>query len=487
MKKIIISFIVIFLVTSCTKNLTDLNKDPKNPTAVTSTSLFTNAQRTLATTMSSTNVNLNIFRLITQYWQETTYTDESNYDIITRTIHDRLWTAMYRDILINFKTARSIIPSEVSDPVQQKNMIAITDIMEVYTWYYIVTTFGNVPYTEALNIKNTFPKYDDQATIYSNLLTRLDADIANLNAAGGSFGAADIVYGGDAASWKLFANSFKLKMGMTIADADNAKAKTTVESAVAAGVFSSNADNAMFSFLASPPNTNQAWVDLVQSGRLDFVAASTITNKMVSLNDPRLPYYFTFNSTGGYSGGAPGASSNWSTFSKPGGLTRILLGDPTDIGHVADPDAPYTLLSYAEVEFYLAEAKERGYTVPGTAATHYNNAITASILEWGGTSAQAITYLAQPSVNYLTAAGTYKQKIGEQKWIALYNRGWDAWIEVRRLDFPALVAPSTAVTAFPVRFRYPINESNVNTVNFNAAGTAIGGDQVTTKLFWDKF
>ena len=34
------------------------------------------------------------------------------------------------------------------------------------------------------------------------------------------------------------------------------------------------------------------------------------------------------------------------------------------------------------------------------------------------TQAEAAAYLAQPSVNYATAAGNYKQKIGDQKWIA---------------------------------------------------------------------
>ncbi len=74
-----------------------------------------------------------------------------------------------------------------------------------------------------------------------------------------------------------------------------------------------------------------------------------------------------------------------------------------------------------------------------------------------------------------------------QKYYALYNRGWDEWIEQRRLDQPAIIAPSNALTAYPVRFTYNIDEQNINTANYNAASTAIGGDKVTTKLFWDKF
>ena len=142
-------------------------------------------------------------------------------------------------------------------------------------------------------------------------------------------------------------------------------------------------------------------------------------------------------------------------------------------------------MSYSEIEFFLAEGAQRGYNVGGTAAQHYNNAVTASILEWGGTEAEAAAYLAQPQVAY--DAANWKQRIGEQKWIALYNRGWDAWIEQRRLDYPQLVAPATALSAYPLRFTYPVTEQNLNRVNYEQAAQAIGGDLVTTKLFWDKY
>jgi hypothetical protein len=475
MKKIlIITSISLLALSACKKDLTSINVDPKLPQTVPAGSLFTNAEHTLVNTVTSSNVNLNIFRLVSQYWQETTYTDESNYDLNQRSIPQNVWNALYRDVLQDFERSKELVdPSDA--PAVQQNKAAMADILQVYAYYYLVTTYGNVPYSEALNLEaTTIPKYDDQTEVYNELLTRLDADIAALDNSADGFGSADIVYGGDIDSWKLFANSFKLKMGITIADADDAKAKSVVESAVAAGVFSSNADNAVFQYLSGPPNTNPIWVDLVQSGRKDFVAASTVVDAAKALNDPRLPLFFTEDFAGGYSGGEPGASSNYTTFSKP--ADKIIA-----------PDFPASLLTYSEIEFILAEAVERGYNVGGTAAEHYNNAITASVLDWGGTTTDATAYLAQPSVAYATAAGTYKQKIGVQKWFALYNRGWDAWIEIRRLDYPQIVAPASALSAYPVRYTYPINEQNLNKANYDDASAAIGGDKVTTKLFWDKF
>jgi hypothetical protein len=37
----------------------------------------------------------------------------------------------------------------------------------------------------------------------------------------------------------------------------------------------------------------------------------------------------------------------------------------------------------------------------------------------------------------------------------------------------------------PTRLTYPISEQNLNH-NYTAASTAIGGDEQTTKFFWDK-
>jgi hypothetical protein len=472
MKKFIIAALPMLLLGACTKDLTSLNTNPKGFQTVPGGALFTQAQNTLASTLASSNTYLNTFRLFEQQWQETTYVTESNYDIKDNKIPDGIWTAYYRDVLEPFEQAKVKYPTTILNAGTVKNDVAITDIMEVYTYYYLVTTFGNIPYSQALNIDNKFPKYDDAATVYAALITRLDADVANLDEAQGSLDAADQVYGGNIASWKKFANTFKLKMGITLADADNAKAKTVVSEAVTAGVFTSNTDNANFKFASTPPNTNPVWVDLVQSGRLDFIAAVTIVNNLSTTSDPRLPLFFTTDESGGYSGGILGAKNSYDAFSKPS--TTLTA-----------PDFPGLLLDYAETEFNLAEAVERGY-ITGSAADHYAKAITASIEYWGGTSAQSTTYLALPSVAYATATGNYKQKIGYQKWVALYNRGWDAWIENRRLDYPKLPKPAKPVSDFPVRLTYPVSEQNVNTVNYDNASSAIGGDDVTTKLFFDK-
>ena len=467
--KYIIAVGLMFMAVSCTKDLSELNVDPKNPSTAPSYAFFTNAQRTFSNTLASANVNLNIFRLIVQHWQETQYPEESQYDLGTREINDNMWNAFYRDVIKDIRESKSLIPTDVSDADVQKNQLAVAEIMEIYTWYYLVTMFGDIPYAEAMDIDKPFPVYDDAKTIFNDLLTRLDAAIGNINTAIGSFGGADIVYNGNTSRWMKFGNSLKLKMALTIADEDDARARDAVESAIAGGVFTSNLDNALFRYQGAPPNTNPIWVDLVNSNRDDFVAASTLIDELKDLDDPRIDNFFTPDQSGNdYSGAPPGVQSAYAQFSHVHPSITVAT-------------FPNTLMDYSEVEFYLAEAAARGYGVTGSASEHYEKAITASIVFWGGTPAEATGYLAGVPYN----SANWRESIGMQQWFAFYNRGMDAWISWRKFDYPHLDPAHDALSDIPVRYPYPVNEQNVNRVNYEAASAAIGGDFVETKLWWD--
>ncbi|MEO6000010.1 MAG: SusD/RagB family nutrient-binding outer membrane lipoprotein, partial [Chitinophagaceae bacterium] len=390
------------------------------------------------------------------------------------------WGRFYRDILVDLKEAKRLIAADITlAEATRKNQTAIADIMQVYTYTILINTFGDIPYTEALDYTILNPKYDDSKTVSDDLFSRLNADIAALNVAGSGFDAkSDLVYGNIASetarvnAWVKFANALKIRMAMVIVDADAAKSKTAVEEADQKA-FTSATDNALFLYSKTTPNTNPIWVDLIQSNRQDFIAGSTLVNKLKSLNDPRLSLFFKPNDAGVYEGGTLGSNNTFSNYAK--------VSD-----RVTAPDFPAILLDYVETEFYRAEAVERGFAITGSAAAHYNNAIRASILYWGGTNAMADDYLLKPEVAYATATGNYKEKIGTQKWIALNNRGYEAWLEVRRLDYPKLVAPATAKSGFPNRFAYPSNEQTLNKANYTDAAAKVGGDKVETKLFWDK-
>jgi hypothetical protein len=475
-KKYLILLVLVASITACTDKFEEFNTDVKNPAIVQGESLFSNAQRLLARQISSTNVNINIWKLMSQYWTECTYIDEANYDIVNRTIPDNTFEAYYQGILKDFQEAvmliEATVPTSAVGETEKANKLAIIELLVVYAYQNLVDIFGDVPYSVAMDIENISPAYDDAATIYADLITRIDNALSDLDASEGSFGPADLIYGGDVDLWKKFGNSLKLKIGITISDVNTTLAKSTVESAVTGGVFTSSADNALFPFLPAT-HTNPLYEDIVQSGRNDFVPANTIVNIMNTLADPRRPFYFT-QFGGAYVGGPYGYDSPYSLYSH--------IPD-----FIAAPDFHGFVMTYDEVLFYRAEAAARGYSVGGTVEALYNEAITASILWWGGSSADATTYLAQPSVAYATATGTYKQKIGTQAWIALYTRGLEGYTIWRRMDYPIFNIASMITTydEIPVRFTYPIAEQTLNGANYTSAATAIGGDLISTQIFWD--
>lgn len=474
MKKILFLLIAASIVfTSCDKDFGDLNVDKKKPSAVEPSALFATAQKNLVNIMTTPDVNTNIFRYVSQYWTETTYIDEVNYDLDGRSIPQNFWNVMYVAVLKNLKEAQSLIPGQNDaffPPAVKTNQNACVEILNVYAFSTLVNTFGDIPYSEALDFSNALPKYDDAATVYDDLLSRLDNAINSISETDGGFGSSDLIYGGDMAGWKKFGKSLQARLAMIIADHDAAKAGGII-SKVADDIITSNDDNTIFHFLGGPPNTNPVWVNLIESGRKDDIAANTIVDIMNGLNDPRVPYYFTVNGAGGYSGGIYGENNSYSSYSKPS--DRITAADYEAI-----------LFDAAEGNFLLAEAVERGF-ITGSAATYYEAAIRASMEYWHVPTAEIDAYLANPAVAYATAAGDWKQKIGTQKWLALYNRGFEAWTEWRRLDYPKLVAPPQAVSDIPVRYTYPVQEQTLNADNYAAAAAAVGGDDVSTKLFWD--
>lgn len=553
MRKLIIIVTAAVFAISCTSDLEDLNENIKDPSTVSGESLFVTAQKRLADQMTTPNVNLNNNRLWVQHWQETTYPDESNYDQVTRSIPDNHWRIMYRDVLNNLKEANRIIGETNSDitNAQKPNKLAITEILSVYAYSNLVETYGDIPYQEALDIDNLLPKYDDAKTIYIDLIDRLNTALTSLNSERGFDVADDMIYGGDVESWRKFANSLKLRMGMVLADDDLTVSREVVESAYADGVFQSIADDASYMYSSSAPNNNPVNDNLVLSGRNDYVAGKTIIDIMNDLADPRRADYFDPNQNeniGTVASVTESGNDAVITFSEALTVTPIvgnnvyvesgdpdiptLLGTITAVGAnsidityvnelpevddvvfyaiymgavigeqsryadfthanrtLVNPTLPGTILSYVEVKFLLAEAAARNYSV-GTPQEHYEDGIRASFEYWGSTGVN--DYLAKPEVDYdqavasSSASTPWKEVIGTQAWLALYNRSFAPYLSVRRLDYPILAEPVKKKSGYPVRYTYPVTEQNLNSSNYNAAAGAIGGDVPETLLFWDK-
>lgn len=493
MKKIFLPILAGLLVIGCTRD--NINTDSNSAYTTIPSTLIPFAQKQLSDYINTPNVNRNNSRLLMQYWTETIYTQQSNYDYASRSVSDQIYSNNYVSVLNNLVKAKGLINqydptlAEAANwPKIKANQLAIIDIMMVYTFQNLVDTFGNIPYSEALKLDETLtPKYDDAATIYADLISRLDTDVNTLTVIPGlsattssgsgasGFGAADLYYLGNVTKWKKFGASVMLKAGIALADSNPTLAQTTVNKAIGYGVITAAADNCQLVYLASP-NYNPLYTELVASGRTDFVAGSPFMDFLKANNDTRITKFYQPNADGVYLSSPIGAPASQT----PGGLDALSLPGT----FAMTTTTPGVLLNVTEVNFYLAEAAARWNI--GTAATYYNAAITSSFTEWG-LPGDAAAYIAAHPYN----PANWKKSIGEQAWVAMYNQPLTSWNFYRRLDYPVLTPAIYAVPAsdgkVPVRMVYSNREISTNSANVAAAAAAIGGDKMSTKLFWDKF
>lgn len=471
LKYILCAMVLVLGIASCEQ---PDNINPKAATEVPIGTLFTNATVNLVNTVNSMSVNTNINRLIMQYWQECTYFTESRYNFQDRKIPDNYARSFYKDVMMDLKEAKTLLAEKEYTgtlAIERDNQVAMCDILQVYAMQCVVDAFGDMPYSEALlGIEDPTPVYDGAASIYADLLTRIAADIAALDASQGGFGSADLLYQGSTAKWKAFAASLQLRLGMRLADVNSSAASAAASAAIAAGVIGSEDESTILYYSGVSPHVNTIYSGFTISGRKDYIPTLTIVDMMVGMDDPRVELYFTaYPEAGTYTGAIPGLDgaqsfNNYSHFAD-----RFMQAGFEAI-----------LFDYSETLFLMAEAAERGF-ISGDAEALYGDAVTASIEYWGGTAADAATYVAANAYDNSTW-----ESLATQKYIALYNRGTEAWAEWRRLDFPILNVPEGMVYGdIPSRWPYPYDEIKNNKANYTAAAAAIGGDDHRTKLFWD--
>jgi hypothetical protein len=467
---------------ACEKDFDFLNTSPNNATVGNPAYILTNAQRSNIFRLFDVPANQDGGLLLVQHWAKSQYTDEDRYNLRPGSFQS-IWDNFYAAGLQDFN---ELIRqgTETKNP----NLQAVGLIMRSYFFSVLTDLYGDIPYSEALKLTDNIliPKYDTQEQVYTGVLADLKT-ASGLIAVGGPAVGGDALFNGDMDKWKRFANSLRLRLAMRVVDVKPTLTATEVKELLSANapLISSNAQNASFNFLNSSPNANPVFENRVT--RDDHRVSRSITKRLANLKDPRLPIYANHPESGDSVAFYRGV---------PNGLTipaaaAFGLATSSKVGDAfTKPDAPGVLMTYSEVLFLKAEAYARPELgVSGNAATEYNNAIRASLAQYGISDASATAYLAQPSVAY--NASNFKKSIGDQKWIALYGQGVEAWSEWRRLDYPQLPVAVSPVAAaqrkIPVRFRYPANEQSINGANYKAAVAHQGADLITTKLWWDKF
>ena len=460
MKKLYITLIALFLVASCDILEFDdsINNSPNSPSEAAAQQLLANAMMSLSGISSSTTGEF-----LGQYLSETQYVVASQYPSGGSSFYG--W---YQGPLINLE---SVLTGEFKT-VTSENQLAVAKILKAYYFWHLTDRWGDVPFTESLKGgENITPVYDTQQSIYNNLFALLkeaDAQI-DVNATLPS----DLIYSGDMSKWKKLGNTIRMLMALRLSEIDAVKGKAEFNLAVAAGVMSSNSDSFAYNHLADANNQNYWYGQIEVDGREWWALTKTLVDLMEPYSDPRLAVYGDpARTSGNYVGlpiGSAAAAANTEAFS--------LLGTA-----IRAQDAPVYLVTYAQVLFAKAEAKELTW-ITEDAETNYNAAIEQSFLQWTGSTAGLAAFMADPDIAYDAARAV--EQIATQRYVHLFMHGYEAWAEWRRTGFPAFAL--SAGNAVPLRQSYTETESFNNTENYNeAVQRQFGGtDGIYEAIWWD--
>jgi hypothetical protein len=534
MKKFKYIFLLISAFTlSCTDNFEEINTDPNNTSAAVFNPNYLLAQSQYD--YSNTGYSQLLFQSMWSQVLASTFSYYGNGDkYVASGSFDAYKGRVFEE---TYRAATKVYEMQnlTKDKPDLSNLYNIGTIMKVLCIARLTDTYGDVPYTEALKAKEgiTLPKYDDQSTIYPALLAELEKAVAALNTSKAG-PTNDLMFKGDVAKWKKFGNSLMLRLAMRLVKVDAAAAKTWAEKAVAGGVFTSVDDNAKVLTDVSSQSNNTTGALRVGDDYREVRWSKTFMDYLKNTKDPRISAIAEVSQAGlANNSNQDLAGDNAEAiqiglpngYDLSGGATDIskhpqypgASGTGTDVAKVGKYSRPRTsvflsrsgvnfVLTYAETELLLAEAKVRGFSVgAASAADHYKNGVKAAIasLAQFNTSAgsdaaiadavsKADAFLAANPLSTASNEASLKQ-INEQIWVATgttfnFIENWNNW---RRSGFPVLT-PVVYPNGFsngqiPRRVPYILNEASYNEANYRAAVAKLtGGDTFTGRVWWDK-
>ncbi len=506
-------FLILGLVSSCTKDFEEMNTSPNSPVDVPAINVFTNAVENSISREMGGWIQHTYLGVWCQQWCKVQYLDEDRY--MPRDMSGYFNYPYYAPL----KDLTVVINKATEE--EDDKLLAAAKIMRAWVFMFLTDNWGDVPYTQALQgfeeDGELHPVYDTQESIYNALLAELEEANVLLTGTTISFGTGDLIYDGDPVKWRKFANSLKLRLLNRAAgtpwtftyDMVGAQADVTTNPGTAAmadadaqiaailanptqyPVFTSNDDNAKLDF-PGIPYRNPIYNALYS--RKDQAISETMVDWLEARTDPRLHVYAqpTPNSVDtppldyvGFQNGREISSAFFPSISLLG--TKVAFTET----------APLYVLTYDEVEFIKAEYYMRAGN-DGSAQTAYEAGIAASMARWGltdggtvnptwgdasgittGTTSYPVnftSYLNDPLVTWTGKTDAEKyQMICEQRWAAIFGQGVQAYIEVRRTGFPERIFEYELAGAYypdlglPIRLQYALSEETYNTDNLVAA------------------
>ncbi len=511
--KIAILIALITFSIACTDGFDDMNENPNvpkyweiSPVNLLEETLFTGIDGMLYRTWLFNGE-------LIQYTVSGTTNNAYHRYVIGNSVMAGTWNSLY----IWAANANHMRQLARLDGKKDENVEAIALTLKVFYLSNLTDIFGDIPCSEAFQSlpyyddennfveeTNFFPKFDTQEDVYKQLYATLEKANALYNT-GSSIKtpSKDLIYGGDISKWKKFNNSLYLRLLMRLSNRSLLKmtysADQTVEMTVyekineilnnpiVYPIFTSNDDNATIRYSGVAPYLNRFGNETegTFNGRN---AAEQIISMMDEQNDPRISTYF-IQRGGAWKGVASGAGSQETETDGSARLNKKVLGEFT---------SPYSIMKYDEVLFIFCEAAKNGVISGGdaVAAQYYNDAIYSSIKYWIGIDPNKKGITDETIANFINNYAPYDgtmENILNQKYIAMFWNGYEAWHDYRRTGYPKL---NIGIGTFnnhilPKRFEYPLNTGSTNPDSYKVAVDRMksnygGGDNMRTPIWWSR-
>ena len=423
MKKIaIVTTIVLgFGLASCDSYL-DINQDPNSPTEenMTTNIMMPAAEMGLVSTYG------NLLRIPGGYFSQhyahmfgtSNYVDYSQF-YMSPVRSGSAYSQINRVALKNLQTIRN----QAKNNGEWGTYLAATTL-RAFALQTLVDCYGSAPYSEALDIANTTPHYDEGSAVYAGILEELDEALSKTSASDPV--ATNFLYQGqNAGNWIKFANALKLKI------LSRESGATNVDAQIGAIINSGNLPTSDVAYTdcwsnetgQMNPYFSEEFSSSFGSTQINVTANIALVGTMQqeSYTDPRLAAFFNPNSSGAYVGGVSGTNFSTSKNYLAAYWCRPAMAY----------DSPVYMITVSEIEFFISEYYARSGN-HAEAAAHYAKAVEASFASAGVDGA------AENLVAFPYDSSNYKKSIGIAKWIALSGtNNFESWCELRRLRYPA--------------------------------------------------
>ena len=462
---------------SCTKDFKEMNTDPNRAPAALPEALLAPAIYDVVTRNQTRAIRLN--NELMQVHVTTINSDEIHRYVIRPSESDYMWNNWY------LQRTNFLNMYEAAERLNRKTYMGIARILDVWVSSMLTDMFGDVPYAEANKGRDGIyqPKFDAQKDIYTDLFLKLE-EANTLLAANQALTtdqmALDPLYAGDVNKWRRFGNSLYLRLLLRVSGKPEMNAVDKIKEIVDTNpanypIMDNNDKSAILRFTSTPPYVSAFYTYRDFDFNGDNGLSQFFINNLNEWNDPRRDKWAT--KVGVNFEGVPSGYPIGQVPERRSAYLAALKNEPL-LGNI---------LNFAEVQFILAEAALKGY-INGNPQTFYEKGVEAAITMWN--VLMPSDYLTREGVRWEDAVGFNAQMelIHVQKYYSLFFTDFQQWHEFRRTGHPVLPLGEGVRNdgKMPARFKYPVYVQSLNQANYNAAVAAMGGDDINTKVWWNK-